>query len=171
LPRAAAWVGDDYPNALPVDLGEPVALTLEDTHHYGIDTPDADAEWHSLVVVGDFGFVRLGPQKRFFGLSMFHQLHCLDVLRTGLAGKGHVASGATRSDDKNHQQHCLNYLRQAILCSADATLEPEVGEGSRNVGKGLGVTHVCRDWRKLYDYAAENSVEWHQWQNQTDHPD
>jgi hypothetical protein len=58
-----------------------------------------------------------------------------------------------------HADHCLNYLRQTILCAADMTLEPELVLGSGHVGQGVGVTHVCRDWTKAYDFVMENTRE------------
>jgi len=62
--------------------------------------------------------------------------------------------------EMDHTDHCLNYLRQTILCSADLTLEPELVEGSNDAGEGLAVTHVCRDRSKVYE-------EWELWRNST----
>ena len=46
---ATAWIGDDYPPYLPIDLGDPVALVLEDSRHFALTSPDADAEWEAVV--------------------------------------------------------------------------------------------------------------------------
>lgn len=163
-----AWLGDDFPNSLPLDLGPPVALTFEDSRHYALDTPEADAEYLSIYPGGDLGFVRLGPNKRFFGLAMYHQIHCLDSLRKAILGHGHHArEGMNWKRDVEHSQHCLNYLRQAILCAGDLTLEPELVQGSREVGEGLAVTHVCRDWSKVHQFVQENYDEWRMWTNGT----
>ena len=74
-----AWAGDDYPNSLESVMGQlgKVALTLEDSFHYTPDGPHADAEWWSIYPGSSQGFVYLGPQRRFFGVSVFHQIHCL----------------------------------------------------------------------------------------------
>ncbi|KAL0945847.1 hypothetical protein HGRIS_012130 [Hohenbuehelia grisea] len=167
---AYSWQGDDYPNSLPLDLDR-VALTIENSRHYALDSPDADAEYQSMYP-GEFGFLRLGPNKRFFGLAMYHQLHCLDSLRQTII---HGANGMhhdrdTRSQKRAsvpHAHHCLNYLRQTILCAADLTLEPEVVPGSQEVGEGLGVTHVCQDWSRVHEYAGRNAEEWARWKNRT----
>ncbi|KAI0342384.1 hypothetical protein BDW22DRAFT_1357718 [Trametopsis cervina] len=166
-----AWLDGDYPPYLPLPLGPPVALTLEDSRHYALSSADADAEWESVYPGGGLGFVRLGPHKRFFSLSMFHQMHCLDSLRRAVLGREHshgAREGGSGEEevlhgrDVEHSAHCLNYLRQTVLCAADLTLEPEIGEeGSQEVGEGLGVTHVCRDWGKVYDFAKRN---WEQWE-------
>jgi len=157
------WVGDDYPNVLPLDLGALVALTAERTAHYAMDGPDAAVEFLSQFPGGDLGFVRLGPQRRLFGVAMYHQMHCLDMLRVEIVRAGE------RSDDDDwvrHMHHCMSYLRQAILCAADVTLEHEVGH-TQDVGQGLGVTHVCRDWSKVYKFTDDNWEDWQRYLNET----
>ncbi|TCD63421.1 hypothetical protein EIP91_005421 [Steccherinum ochraceum] len=157
---AYTWEGDDFPPYLPLQFGSPVELTLQNSVHYALDSPEADAEYQSLYPGTQLGFVHLGPHKRFFGLSMFHQFHCLDSLRKAILGRGHHASTNHSSEDPSvHAAHCLDYLRQTILCAADVTLEPEVPvEGSRDVGEGVGVRHVCRDWSKVYEFATTHQA-------------
>ncbi|KAL6309496.1 hypothetical protein BKA93DRAFT_723646 [Sparassis latifolia] len=157
--HAPAWLDDDYPAVLPLDLGPPVALTTEDTRHYALDSGDAAAEYRALLPGNERGFVRLGPEKRFFGLAMFHQLHCLDSLREAVLHPPIIANGADVGVVK-HLTHCLNYMREGILCAADVALEAELVQGSRDVGYGNGVTHVCRDWGKVHEFAERNYVAW-----------
>lgn len=170
--KCSAWVGDHYPLTLDsqLDLGPPVALTLEDSFHYGLEGPDADAEWESVYPGGSAGFVRLGPNHRFFGLSVYHQMHCLDSLRFAILGREHPArrswervNSGVREREVPHAQHCLNYLRQTILCAADLTLEPETFPGSQDVAEGLFATHVCRDWSKVHAFVEQNFEEYEEW--------
>ncbi|THH29827.1 hypothetical protein EUX98_g4378 [Antrodiella citrinella] len=169
------WEGTDFPLYLPLFFGPPVSLTIQNTVHYALDDANSDEEWESLYPGGmHHGFVHLGPRRRFFGLSMFHQLHCVDTLRKAIRGRGgmrhHNAhnhdntttnSNHLEEDWAEHSTHCLNYLRQTILCSADMTLEPEIPvEGTRDVGEGTGVEHVCRDWTRVYDFVDRNIAEW-----------
>lgn len=65
-----------------------------------------------------------------------------------------------------HSGHCLNFLRQAILCNADITLDPLLDDSDEAVAAtdGLGVTHICRDWMQVYDYVAENQ-RGHMWED------
>ncbi|KAK4233593.1 hypothetical protein C8A03DRAFT_19366, partial [Achaetomium macrosporum] len=47
--------------------------------------------------------------------------------------------------------HCLDYLRQSLMCNADVTLEDlDFGEG-KALGSvtGWGTQHMCRDWERL----------------------
>lgn len=68
--------------------------------------------------------------------------------------------------DSQHALHCLSYLRQNVLCAADATLEPAFSARDHNTGKltkaayGSGVTHRCRDWTAVRKYVEQNHDEW-----------
>lgn len=172
LDGTPGWVGDDYPPYLPLDLGEPVVMVLEDSRHYALNSSEADAEWESIYPGGQLGFVHLGPNKRFFSLSLYHQIHCLVSLRSAILdrshhGEQHEEQRARAKRDVEHSAHCLNYLRQTIMCNADLTLEPEIEEGSQNVGEGLAAVHVCRDWSKVHAFAQRNWEEWQQWMEQS----
>ena len=52
-----------------------------------------------------------------------------------------------------HMRHCFDYLRQALLCSADSTLEPwhpDLGGVT-----GWGFPRVCRNYDELKLWAEE----------------
>jgi hypothetical protein len=125
-------------------------LTVEDSVYY---EPNATAEWHTLFPSGG-GFVRLGPEYRLFGVSMFHQLHCLDKLRRA------VVHDPPSEWERWHTQHCLNYVRQMLLCSSSNRLEPvkDVADGLKV--DGLELEHTCRDWSVLRRIAEENFKDW-----------
>lgn len=95
-------------------------------------------------------------------VSMLHQLHCVEKMRRGL----------DNPDDEYatipHLQHCMNYIRQMILCASDLTLEPE-RDASHAINSshpegltrpGVGVTHVCRNWEDAYTSIEANFEEW-----------
>lgn len=149
----SAYVGDDFPELWPLPPTPSVLLTVEDSAHYPIIGLDAREEWAANTPKG-FGFMRLGPEGRAFAISMYHQLHCLRLMRYALAAGDY-------SDLKfTHFGHCLIYLRQLILCNPDLTLEPyDVLEGDYDV-KQDGSTHVCQDWRQVYDAMASNWDSW-----------
>lgn len=50
--------------------------------------------------------------------------------------------------EDDHISHCFDYLRQAIMCAGDSTLEwPRIeSDGRRFAVDGWGVQHQCRDW-------------------------
>ncbi|KAJ5189105.1 hypothetical protein N7472_008119 [Penicillium cf. griseofulvum] len=51
-----------------------------------------------------------------------------------------------------HRDHCLDYIRQALMCHADATFEPLTSVGIN----GMGATHQCRDFDKIFSWAYEH---------------
>ena len=56
-----------------------------------------------------------------------------------------------RGQVNDHMVHCFDYLRQAIVCSADTALEPYKTEVDGV--DGYGAPHQCRDFNALYDWA------------------
>lgn len=56
----------------------------------------------------------------------------------------------------NHVSHCVEYLRQAILCSADTSLEGETGAASTSTA--WGQMHMCKDFDALLDYGNEHAA-------------
>jgi hypothetical protein len=59
----------------------------------------------------------------------------------------------------DHIAHCFDYLRQAIMCAADVTLEWGVqvppGEQPSTIN-GWGIPHVCKDWDQAVDWTVEH---------------
>ena len=138
-----AYIGDDYPAYYPLEMPD-VWLTPENTIHYQIFTDDAEREWSSIFPEGG-GFLRLGPEGRLFGLALFHQLHCLARIRRAMNVR----------QSSEHVHHCFNYLRQAILCEANPTIEPVIPIlGRRSVN--AEIPRVCRDWTQVYALVEEN---------------
>ena len=140
------YIGDDYPAQIPLKLPS-VGLALE----YGEPNFSllADDEWGTQFPPSD-GFTDIG--NRAFLISMVHQMHCLDVIRVGFV--------TNRTGSAHHIEHCLRYLRQIVLCYADATLEPSQPALSADgvllhQANGVGSIHRCKDWRALRKYMEE----------------
>ncbi|KAI9060766.1 hypothetical protein FKP32DRAFT_1595089 [Trametes sanguinea] len=158
-PGDFSYLEEDFPPSLIPLSQHPrdSALTIEDSVHYH---PNNSAEWASTFPAGSGGFVRLGPRGRLFGVSMFHQLHCLDKMRRA------VLAPPPSEWESWHTQHCLNYVRQMLLCAANVRLEPvkevEARAGGKKEAKvdGLGLEHQCRDWSVLRRAAEENYLHW-----------
>lgn len=129
-------------------------MVAEETDHYAIAAPEAMEEWATTQVDGG-GFLRMGSPRRGFAVTMFHELHCLRLMRYALNGGGQYDTGT-----KGHMQHCLNYLRQEILCASDVTLEPaDILDRDYEVQR-FGSVHVCRNWEALFEDAETSWSEW-----------
>ncbi|KAJ7697022.1 hypothetical protein B0H17DRAFT_1052626 [Mycena rosella] len=101
-----SYIGDDYPEIWRISssLGK-VAMTVEETQSYPIHGGHNTLEMWATTSSKGFGYVRLGTEHRAFAVSMFHQLHCVRLLRASLAGSYDPYA-------RGHMHHCLNYLRQ-----------------------------------------------------------
>ena len=88
-----------------------------------------------------------------FGIAAFHQLHCLYLIYEDFYG----ALDGTLAEPGMHFSHCLDYLRESVMCAADTTLEPfkgkfDAGGGGKGVD-GTGSVHQCRDFIQVYEWA------------------
>ncbi|KAI0154556.1 hypothetical protein GGR57DRAFT_466025 [Xylariaceae sp. FL1272] len=84
-----------------------------------------------------------------FALSMHHQIHCLGLMK-------HVFLKSERNQtvtplDYRHMDHCVEYIRQAVMCHGDLTLEPLLAGSTRTKIESdtWGSKHFCRDWNVL----------------------
>ncbi|OTA02627.1 hypothetical protein A9Z42_0029980 [Trichoderma parareesei] len=88
-----------------------------------------------------------------FSVAVFHQLHCLYLLQSDLF----EALEANITEPHSHTLHCLDYLRESIICASDSTLEPfkpsfDTATPRKGVD-GYGTPHQCRDFGKLRNWA------------------
>jgi hypothetical protein len=115
------------------------------------------------------GIVKLPNGKEFpddtFNLAVFHQIHCLVwatphqtprnsltlrqyTLRQSFWTFFQILNGTYSGEDRNatymlyHGNHCFEYLRQAVSCNIDTTLEPFAVE--RDMFRVWGVQHESR---------------------------
>lgn len=91
-----------------------------------------------------------------YDISLFHQLHCLANIRI------HLFTLLAAMDRNNTQEiydlllkpkeahvfHCFDYIRQALMCAGDMTIEwPRTEpDGRRFAVDGWGITHECKSW-------------------------
>ncbi|KIJ53316.1 hypothetical protein M422DRAFT_775895 [Sphaerobolus stellatus SS14] len=154
MKRDYTYLDDDIPPLLPMQFDKPVQMVLEESIHYSLEDPEADKEWlyNSPHGAGSYPAVAHGYDSIF--IALFHQLHCLRLFRSDMVKKeGHLG----------HSQHCLNYLREAILCEADTTLEPGNFMTSNAIRDQNGIIKVCRDWRILYEEMQVTWVDWYRY--------
>ncbi|KAH8104015.1 hypothetical protein BXZ70DRAFT_905142 [Cristinia sonorae] len=150
------WVGDDFPHTLPISLPPKKHVMKADESHFGLQ---ADHEWSAIFPKPWNGFLSLGPEKRTFAVSVYHQLHCLDLIRGALNDK----INEEFTEFVGHAEHCLRYLKDTILCRADMTLEKSFWSEDRHGNTvpgadGVGATHECVDWDVLKTFMEENPV-------------
>ena len=123
--------------SLGILFSEPVAMNIAGSPRYNIHSPDAAEEWRRLLPDGGHT-VRIDGE--IYTVTLFHQLKCLDLIREEYAA-GHLppASPIVR--------HCMNYLRQTLLCHPNLSLEKGVSPLA-SVETRYDV--ACRDWTQVY---------------------
>ncbi|KAF7875143.1 hypothetical protein EAF04_002315 [Stromatinia cepivora] len=133
-----------------------------------------DVNWDEYLLTPNGGFIMVDEGDgvtKGYGVTMFHQLHCLGMIRTMLFGGAmnhdHEVQGAEWSKNPLHFLHCLDYIAQGIICTADDTLE--VPKPTTNaMGKvvdgidGMGHEHQCRNASALREKVllSENKPIW-----------
>jgi len=128
---------------------------VEDSVHYDLTNPAKEDEWIYHEPFSSEGVIRLGPQHRPLYLSLLHQVHCVRDYNDALTG--HL-----QHTNMGHSTHCLNYLREWILCNADLTLEDgDLSERDFDTQR-QGGNYVCRDWKALWGFMEGN---WEEWQS------
>ena len=64
-----------------------------------------------------------------------------------------------------HIAHCIDYLRQAIMCTGDVALEgtqttfPDGVQGT----DGWDAKHVCKNYKQVYGFLEKNKLDDENW--------
>ena len=132
-------------------------MQIEESVHYPLHGPVAEAEWATTRFLPGTGFIRSQKDHKIYLFPMSHQLHCLDYMRTAVSNSSAV--------DWKHLHHCFNFLRQWTLCEADTTLE--IGDFAERIiytEARMGAQHICRDWTPIVSALRDNQIEWRRWE-------
>ncbi|KAE8444189.1 hypothetical protein EG329_000786 [Mollisiaceae sp. DMI_Dod_QoI] len=146
--------------------------------------PEVDEAWHAISydigdqVITDQELDIIGMPKTHLrakhpktgvegyrvGLEVFHQLHCINLLRQVTykdyyveLGNGNFASGD--EELQMHTDHCLEILRMNVQCNADVGVFTfYLLEGDPLPWPELNSWHQCRNFNAVRDWALDNSV-------------
>ncbi|KAK2800819.1 hypothetical protein FQN50_007960 [Emmonsiellopsis sp. PD_5] len=99
------------------------------------------------------------PAEHFVSLAVFHQLHCLDKVRRYLHNDYyHMEDHDSTVPLIDHMDHCIDMLRQALMCQADSTLITWEGPFT-NPKPDFSATHYCRSFDTIHDWAKEREID------------
>ena len=94
--------------------------------------------------------------KGLYFLNGYHNLHCLRAVHISLMEFVH---GEPQSRRFQHVLHCMEALRQDIMCNADDT--PRYTTSDAVPESGVGQIRQCRDWGKLERWARQYNACYH----------
>ncbi|RMZ70078.1 tat pathway signal sequence [Pyrenophora seminiperda CCB06] len=98
------------------------------------------------------------------GLEVFHQLHCLNMLRMATIPEYYTKVEWSDTNDKPeivraHLDHCIEVLRINLMCMSDVnvfTFHPR--EGYTGYWPQYNAHHVCRNFDAIKDWANANAM-------------
>ncbi|KAM3430086.1 hypothetical protein NHJ13734_007893 [Beauveria thailandica] len=94
------------------------------------------------------------------GLDVFHQLHCLNMIRQSIYPRRYNSS-IIRQDgtiDFLAWSH-LEAIRESLTCSVDVSVVPYRWHPETNIAEpDIRSAHVCRNFTKIRDWAFERFV-------------
>jgi len=108
---------------------------------------DEYAEKHGLQKAARFPW---DNSKGLYAVWAFHDIHCLKVLRKDIV---EFRRGTKHSLGPSHINHCLDVLRQSIMCTAN-DLPMNTVHGPDDL-LGDGQVMQCRSWDKLTRWAQD----------------
>ena len=145
-------------------LGKP--LLYDDRRELDPSSARAVSVFHQLHCLVRF-FTRHsnGPLLQFFQAdSLQNALRVSYYAADAAHHKAVSLENENENDDHHpaaHVKHCFDYLRQALMCAADMTLEPlRPPQRPPQKGKilgvnGWGVEHTCRHWGEVRMWTEE----------------
>ncbi|CAI6336612.1 unnamed protein product [Periconia digitata] len=98
----------------------------------------------------------LDPQHYGVIISVFHQLHCLNNLRKRIFWNETTRGPIAENPDfgMKHMDHCIDSLRQSLMCSSDLTPIPYAWNTKYHQTLPVpATTHTCRDFEAIRDWA------------------
>ncbi|KZS89650.1 hypothetical protein SISNIDRAFT_416712, partial [Sistotremastrum niveocremeum HHB9708] len=145
---------------------------------HGPPTDETDEAWNSLYPVGISRVTKAeaskmanwteripGDDHYVISLDVFHQLHCLNLVRKALwpdrYGPQELGDPVLEDDDTpfDHVDHCVNIIRENIICNADTT--PNVFQWSEEknmIFPHFDSVHMCRNWESITEWVNEHQL-------------
>jgi hypothetical protein len=101
-------------------------------------------------------------------VDVFHQLHCLERIRGEIISAKYLYQlNPNRTADNpftKHTFHCIDYLRQALICQSDMTLV--------STDNDLEFDHApprqCRDFDAVRQWVMDRRYDYEKWLNGID---
>ncbi|KAF7187155.1 Cyclochlorotine biosynthesis protein R, partial [Pseudocercospora fuligena] len=144
-----------------------------DTDYFGPPSKELDDRWDDLlrnefpIMTEDEAapfipeLVRVPKTNQFhFEPDVFHALHCVNMVRKEVSKSLYnVSSLEAQSSNSGidlpegwhlaHVEHCLDRLRQSVMCHGDLTPSPMYYWDGFGIALGRTGPHTCRKWQPI----------------------
>ncbi|KAI0381223.1 hypothetical protein F5Y04DRAFT_86075 [Hypomontagnella monticulosa] len=150
-------------------------LTVKGTPFAGDPSAELDRAWHDLledttirVAKEDLAYYNVTSLPLADGsgfaseLFVTHELHCLKKIRQWIYKETYFehVQGLARNELKRHIDHCIETLRQGIMCRGDVSLGTYTYlSGGNDVTARSWGRHQCVDFETLLAWTREHSVD------------
>ncbi|MCJ1431349.1 hypothetical protein MMC27_000700 [Xylographa pallens] len=108
----------------------------------------------------------LGPDAHVAQVDVFHQIHCLNILRKELHfsyyyGSAYPSGRASEpAQQPMHVSHCLHILLQNLMCQASVDVVTHRWvDVQKHPIPDFSVRKTCRDFEAVLEYVEKRSVE------------
>ncbi|KAH8785888.1 hypothetical protein F5883DRAFT_536394 [Diaporthe sp. PMI_573] len=149
-------IGGDYTGAGPDFPARIVKWNADESF-----VPPNASEWFSDALLGRWntmmpaGAALRSADEVFHTTTMTHSLHCLFMMGRIFSALSGNISGVLPDDYFTHYMHCVDYLRQAVMCNGDMAMEPHLptdGPDNGPLDGGWNGMHVCKDYSQVIGY-------------------
>ncbi|KAI0126716.1 hypothetical protein BJ170DRAFT_629692 [Xylariales sp. AK1849] len=143
----------------------------------GLPRPELDDAWEGLLqymnirVSGEeaertnYTSIELtdGSGDLFAMPAVFHSLHCLKSIRQYLFPESYpdaweYMKPAELGGISKHMDHCIENLRQSLLCQGDMSPYRYEWQPTNDMPKPFArMEHICVEWDKVMDWAEQRS--------------
>ncbi|KAI4248949.1 MAG: hypothetical protein LQ352_005799 [Teloschistes flavicans] len=151
----------------------------------GTPSPSLDAAWETIVRMEsmeafsiseeeylklghplDENVVRLDENQGggiFAGLEVYHQMHCLNLIRQYTYPEYYRNRSVTFTDPpellRTHVDHCIEMLRQKLTCDADVGVITHTWVAQRETPwPNFNTLHRCRNWDGVVEWSEKHQA-------------
>ncbi|KXL47457.1 hypothetical protein M433DRAFT_77003, partial [Acidomyces richmondensis BFW] len=95
-------------------------------------------------------------------LEVFHQLHCLNTIRQYLDIDHYkVHFPGTELENRAHVDHCIDILRQVLMCQADiSVVTMNWVTFMEHPTPDFSTNHICRDFQRIQRWNDDHALPW-----------
>jgi hypothetical protein len=135
-----------------IQTRDPIAISRESVIAMGTDPEDAAKFPESLG---------LGPDAYIAKVDVFHQIHCLNMLRMNLHQNYNYYFG-TKPVDKFqslHVSHCVQTLVENLMCTGNVDVYTHIWVDAQLLPfPDFNINHKCRDFDTILAWQERNAI-------------